>query len=93
MKNIICFFLISLFGISCNINSSNNYEDLKKIEIGMSIIEVDKIMRNNPIKLDRAIYNDSKIIEYYESPMAASDYFQIVYSSNDSIVVEIYFGD
>ncbi|QED38949.1 hypothetical protein FK178_15025 [Antarcticibacterium arcticum] len=86
------FFLFILL-ISCSKANQENFEDLKKIETGMEVKKVLSIMRNDPINVKRAPWNDSLFIYYFSSPAAASDHYKIIFKEEDSTVIEINFGD
>jgi len=87
------FSLVSLilFFVSCE--SSENFENLKKVKVGMPYRDAVKIMENEPISIEDAFWNDSLFVAYYDSPVAASDNYGIIYSKRDSIVVGIEWGD
>ena len=81
------------FIFSCNGKEDKTYDDLLKIKKGMSLSEVDTIMRNNPREIKSAFWNDSLFVQYYDSGVGASDDFKIILNKKDSIVVDIEFGD
>lgn len=87
------FSLVSLilFFVSCE--SSENFENLKKVKVGMPYRDAIKIMENEPISIEDAFWNDSLFVAYYYSPVAASDNYGIIYSKKDSTVVGIEWGD
>ena len=82
---------IILFG--CNTEGEQNFEDLKKVELGMERSMVDTIMGNPPINSETANWSDSLFVESYESGFGASDYYKIIYSKKDSVVVDVGWGD
>jgi hypothetical protein len=92
MKKMIFLFIMFAY-LSCSNKPNENFEDISKIQIGMSYKEVQKIMRNNYKDRISASYSDTLFIDRYEPGFGASDYFGIVYSEKDSIVVEINLGD
>ena len=85
-------FVTSFFILSCNGVGDKNYESLMKVKKGMKIKEVDSIMNNNPKSTETAFWNDSLFVQYYDSPVGASDDLGIVFNK-DSLVVEIKYGD
>lgn len=91
-KKIFIYIVLSVFFISCQ-KSRQNEEDINKIEIGMKYQDVQKIMRNKPIKYKSKYDGDSIITKLYEAPFGASGDFKIIYQAKDSIVINIYYGD
>ena len=65
-----------LFG--CNTEGEQNFEDLKKVELGMERSMVDTIMRNPSINSETANWSDSLFVETYESGFGASEYYKII---------------
>ena len=59
----------------------------------MTYIEVKGIMRNKPFKSEKSESKDSIFYNSYYSPFGYSDYFHIEFSSKDSTVVDIWYGD
>ncbi|MEM9077233.1 MAG: hypothetical protein AAGC43_09340 [Bacteroidota bacterium] len=68
-----------------------NYSAIQKVKIGMVRSEVDSIMKSKPLETKSFKYD---LFYYsYDSHFAASDDLRILYSKNDSTVVEVLFGD
>lgn len=76
-----------------NPRGEENFEQLKIIKIGMEMNKVHSIMPNTPISLKQSYWSDTLLVESYESGFGASDYYKIIYSKKDSVVVEIKWGD
>ncbi|UBZ06762.1 hypothetical protein LDL76_15565 [Salegentibacter mishustinae] len=85
-------FLICAF-LSCNKTHIENYEDLQKLESGMELDEVLSLMRNEPVLIEKAYWDENLFIYSFESPPAASDYYKVIFRKNDSVVTEILYGD
>ena len=92
-RNIIQFIILLFLLFSCSSKGSENFDDLSKIEIGMDINSAHQAMRNEPVDIDVAYWDNNLLVERYESGIAASDYYSIVYQKSDSSVVEIGWGD
>lgn len=91
MKNL--FYLIFLFTlISCIGKGEKNYQDLLKVKKGMHITTVDSIMTNNPKLKDKAYWNDTLYVYYYDSHFTASDDLKVIFN-RDSLVVDVKYGD
>ena len=86
-------FLILIVNLSCDSKPDQNFKDLQKVEIGMTLYETSSIMRNQPKSKETAYWNKDLYVHYYDSGFGASDDFMIVYSKKDSLVVEIGYGD
>jgi len=94
IKRNVFWIILIVFAVGCvSGESGQNFEDLSKIEKGMTIKEVGVIMRNDPMHLKVAHWSDSLLVESYESPAAASDDYKIIYQLLDSTVVEVRWGD
>ncbi len=85
-------FVSTFFIFSCNHVGDNNYDNLMKVKKGMTIKEVNSIMNNAPKLIETAFWNDSLFVQYYDSPIGASDDLGVVFNK-DSLVVEIKHGD
>ena len=85
-------FICAFFMFSCNSVGDKNYNDLMKVKRGMKMKEVNSIMNNNPTLIETAFWDDSLFVQYYDSPIGASDDLGIVFNK-DSLVVEIKYGD
>lgn len=88
---VICL-MIFLIMCNCSNKANENFEDIQKIKNGMTVKEVNNIMRNKPFNME---YSDDKARYYvlYESPYAASGHFYIEYTTKDDIVINTYKGD
>jgi len=84
-------FLLYLY--ECNNKVKQNWADIHKIKIGMTFFEVDSIMISKPIGIEEAYWDDNLFVSKYESSYAASDYLKIIFKKQDSLVVEINYGD
>ncbi|PZD78983.1 hypothetical protein [Mesonia sp. K7] len=85
-------FLIPLL-FSCSNTAIENFEDLKKIEIGMSLETAKSKMRHQPEKVETAVWDSTKYVYYYKSPAFAADYYKIIVSKKDSLVSGIDYGE
>ena len=92
MKNQFTLISVCVFMISCDSVGDKNYSNLMNIKKGMSVSEANTIMLTKPKLIEPAFWNDSLFVQYYESPVGASDDLGIVFNK-DSIVVEIKNGD
>ncbi len=87
MKATSVILLISI--VACNSpRSEENAEKLKRIEIGMRIEEVEKIM-GKPARITIAPYRPNKYDFMYNAPAGTSDNFHIYISREDSTVISI----
>lgn len=93
MKKLFVLFSIFVFFYSCVSKADTNFENLKKIEKGMTIQQVDSIMIYKPNLREEAFWDKSKFVYYYESGFGSSDDFKIIFSKTDSIVTNIECGD
>lgn len=91
MKKLLIIFIF-IFILSCNGKGKENYESLMKVKIGMKMKEVNSIMNNKPKIVETAFWNDSLFVQYYDSPVGASDDLGVIFNK-DSIVVDIEYGD
>ncbi|AZJ33790.1 hypothetical protein SAMN05444344_0383 [Tenacibaculum mesophilum] len=92
MKKRIVLGLI-LIGLGCVSSEKKNFEDLQKVKINMHLTRVKSIMTNNPKLIKDAYWDTNLFVYYYNSPFTASDDYSIVFNKNDSLVVEIGYGD
>lgn len=89
-----CYFLGFLLCVGCGETpTEQNFADIQKIQRGMSIREVDSIMRNAPIRIWDNPRANIIILDYENKAFGASDDFSICLSEKDSLVVNIYYGD
>lgn len=92
MRYIIILFLSVLFSFklqSCDSPvAKENSVNIKKIEVGMTIKEVKKIM-GEPEKTVIQPFNENEIELQYLSPSGYSDHFRVFISRSDSIVLRI----
>jgi hypothetical protein len=93
VESVILTVFISLFFSSCRSNGEENYSALTKVKKGMHRETVDSIMQHNPKLCKTAFWSDSLFVQYYDSPVGASDDLGIVFRKKDSIVVDIRYGD
>lgn len=84
---IVCIFF------SCHHRHVENFEDLQKIETGMTLKEVLSKMRNEPIHAEEAYWDKGLFVYSFASPPAASDHYKVIFREKDSTVVEILYGD
>lgn len=87
IKAIYLFCILLVYSCSSPV-SEKNAENIKKVEIGMTLDEVLKIM-NNPEKVVIYPYNNDEYVYLYTSPTGYSDNFRIYISRRDSIVLRI----
>lgn len=90
---LIVVFMATSVASCTNGNGEQNFEDLKKVQQGMTIDEVHAVMENVPIRTGVAHWSDSLIYEEYESAFGASDHYKVIYSRLDSAVVQVQWGD
>ena len=102
LSGLIILFILTV--ISCDNSAKQNYDDLTKIKVGMSIDEVRTIMRNQPIDEKEVYYNkikngeidgngkDTLYMMVYESVFGSSDDYRILISPKDSTVKKVYLG-
>ena len=88
----IFFLIIFLIIYSCGDKIKENHEDIIKIKKGMTMKEVNGIMRNSPFKVR---FTDDKKNFYisYSSHFASSGDIYIEYRAKDSVVIDTYIGD
>ena len=96
--------VIILVTFSCSLTGDENYDDVKRIRLGMTKQEVDGIMRNPPRYSEQARLNlvvDNEIIEFgyyevhrydYQPPVGSSGDISIFVNRTDSIVQYIDYG-
>lgn len=84
--------LVFLFA-GCSGEAEQNFDDLQKIQSGMTAAQVRKVMTNNPESVQEAYWNPGLFVYFYKSPPAASDHYQVIFNKADSTVVEVNFGD
>lgn len=87
------YFLAFIFCIACETPTEQNFEDIQKIQYGMSFKEVDNIMRNKPIRIWDNPRANVIIYDYENKTFGASDNFRICFFNKDSTVVSIGYGD
>jgi len=92
-KNFFVIVFLMILGFSCNSKGDENFQDFKKVKLGMSIDEVLNTMSNEAKNIEVAYWSDSLLVERYESGFGASDDFMIIYSVTDTVVVEVNWGD
>ena len=78
--------------VSCNAGNEN-HESLKNVEIGMHIEDVHSIMANEPVAVRNHTRRENVFLESYQSEFGASDWYNIYYSKNDSLVIRISWGE
>ncbi len=85
--------IIIIYNIRLEKIGRENIELSKNIKPGMTVIEVNKIMLNNPIKIENHKYEENELIYFYNSSFSSSGHIEITFDKNDSIVKRIYRGD
>ena len=93
MRKILILIGFTVLLYSCLSEANRNFNNLKKVEIGMTMHQVDSIMKNKPKTIEKAFWDDNLFVYYYNSGFGASDDFSIVFSKRDSLVTSIGFGD
>jgi hypothetical protein len=91
MKKNKALILLVLILCSCSNTGKQNLENLEKVQIGMHLRDVKKIM-NKPHKERVAYWDNSLFVYYYEATFGASGDIEIVFVKRDSIVVKTYNG-
>lgn len=98
INKILFIFFILFFMTSCNQEKEKrNYENIKKIQKGMSLNQVTEIMGNpdyiyNSLPAPMLADFDSIFIYNYRSTIGASGNIQVWFEKNDSTVYTTYDG-
>lgn len=88
------WILVIIFFIKCGETpTEQNFEDIQKIQYGMSVKEVERIMRNKPIRVSDNPQMNVFIFDYKNNAFGASDNFRIYFSDRDSTVISINYGE
>ena len=97
MKHLIIILLVIVGFSSCDISekkAKQNYENLKKVKIGMTMDTVVKIMGDpDTIIIDPYKSQDRYYRYLYQSEFGMSDNFYVFFSKEDSLVFSINYGD
>ncbi len=88
MKKIYLLIVLCIIA-GCGNQSTKNFNELKRLRIGMSFEKVNKIMSSEPVKIEDASWSKDFFVSSYQSPMFAADYYKVIFRKTDSIVVKI----
>ena len=80
--------IVVTMGCNSPINPYKNVNNIRNINVGMTVHEVYEIM-GEPDSVFVMSYESERIRLLYESPVGASDHIYVYLSKNDSVVIGV----
>jgi hypothetical protein len=90
---IVILFIFIIYNFRLEKIGRENIELSKNIKLGMTINQVDRIMKNKPFKKYECDIETDELVFLYESAFSSSGDVKITFDKNDSIVRRVYRGE